>query len=210
MKVSGSILAIDDHKTAIKDFEKTDIDFLHLDIMDGSYTEKKVDPFIQLKRILKKTEKQLDVHLMATRPKKLIRKYLKLKPSYITIHLDIKQDLPKIISYIKDHNSKVGIAISPRTDIKKVFEYLSEIDLVLIMGVKPGKGGQIMNFATHDLVKELKKEVTEKNLSVMVAVDGGVNNQNAPILKREGVDMLIAGSYITSRSLYQEAINDLR
>ena len=208
--VSGSILSANDMKDSIASYNQTNVDFLHLDIMDGTFTEKKEDPFLKVATGLLKNKKPLDIHLMSLIPRKLVDKYSKLKPTYLTIHLESDINLGDEIRYIKGLNINAGIAIAPESLVEDVRAYLKMVSMVLLMGVVPGEGGQEMLPLTIDRIKELKKIIKEEDTRVLIAVDGGINKENAELLKKSGADILVSGSYITDNFYYQTAIDNLK
>lgn len=207
MKVSVSILnEKDNYINAIEKVEKTGADFIHLDIMDSTFTENSSFNIDNFKNIDKYTNKLLDVHLMSTNLDKLIDEYSLLKPEYITFHIEIPNTM-KYINKIKEKNIKVGLAINPNTDVKKIYPYLEYIDLVLIMSVIPGAGGQKFINNTIDKVKILNKEQTKYHY--LIEIDGGINNETIKYINTY-VNIVVAGSYITNSNNYEKQINNLR
>lgn len=206
MLVSASFLNSTDKRETIKKLNNTDIDYLHIDYMDGNFVKNKTETFFSFKKILKENKKPLDIHLMAHPTNSLIEKFALLNTSYITIHSEIK-DLDKYIELIKNYGIKVGLAIKPSTNIKKVFPYLNNIDLILIMSVKPGLAGQEFIESTYNKISILKEELENRNLTLIISVDGGINENNINELE---VDMVVSGSFITNSNNYQTKINELR
>ena len=170
MKVSVSILKEKDNiKDAFNRLEKSKTNYIHLDIMDGSFTNNKsftINDVIDLK-----TSKELDVHIMSKNLDKEINDAVKLKPSIITFHYEATKDILKYIKLIKDNNIKVGLAINPKTRVWKIRKYLKYIDLVLVMSVNPGMGGQ--DFIKSS-IRKLKK-LSKKKYNYLVSIDGGIN-----------------------------------
>ncbi len=190
MKVSVSILKEKDNiKDAINRLDNSIADYIHLDIMDGSFTQNKSFTSNDLLKI--KTKKELDVHIMSKNLDKEINDAIKLKPSFITFHYEATKDILKYIKLIKDNNIKVGLAINPNTRIYKIKKYLKYIDLVLIMSVYPGKGGQKF---INNSIKKVKKLNKKKN-NYLISIDGGINKDTIFYVK-DYVDIVVSGSYI--------------
>ncbi len=210
MKISVSFLGAENIPAFLQALNETDVNFIHVDVMDGKYVKKKTMPFKEMKHIRDYTEKRLDVHLMVESPKEYIDDYASLNTEYITIHKDIKEDVLKCLKQIKSYAIKTGIALNKEDSIQEIVPYLPYLDLILVMGVTPGKSGQEFLKETTSKLKELqalKKEYP--NLSFIISVDGGMNEETAKQVK-ENVDMLVSGSYIMNSDNYQEAINRLR
>lgn len=200
MKIAGSFLKIQDDINKIKELEKC-TDQIHFDIMDGLFTENKT----KIKDI--QIKKDIDIHLMVLDIKSYVDKVLKYRPKYITFHLEATDNIIENINYIKEKNIKVGIAINPKTDIEKIYKYLDKIDLVLLMSVKPGKGGQKFIDISNKLNK-LYNYRKENNLSFIIEVDGGINNET--IKKVEKADIVVCGSYITDSINYENQVKQLK
>lgn len=200
MKIAGSFLKIKDDINKIKELEKN-TDQIHFDIMDGIFTENKTD----IEEI--KIEKDIDIHLMVKNIKSYVDKVLKYNPKYITFHLEATDNIIEDINYIKDKKIKVGIAINPETDIENIYKYLDKVDLVLLMSVPPGKGGQKFIDITDKLSK-LYNYRKENNLSFIIEVDGGINNETIKKVKK--ADVVVCGSYITDSKDYKEKVKLLK
>ena len=142
MKVSASYLSSYSIEKDIMKLNDTDVDFIHVDVMDGKFVKNKTMPFRAMKNIYKFTSKRLDVHLMVAKPKKLIKKYAQLNTEYITIHVEIEEDINELIDLIHNYGIKCGLSIKPNTPLDMLTPYLEKIDMVLFMSVEPGKGGQ--------------------------------------------------------------------
>ena len=209
MKISASFLSSKKIIPTIEELNLTDVDYIHVDFIDGKFIEGKKIPFRKLKQISKVSSKRLDVHLMTNKLKKYIKKFASLNCEYITFHVEIEKDIEKYINMIDNYGIKCGLAINPDTDIELLKPYLSMIDMVLIMSVAPGYGGQSFIPKTVNKVKELKKYLMENDLKVVINIDGGINNETIKKVK-EHVDMVVSGSYITNSDNYQEKIDSLR
>jgi ribulose-phosphate 3-epimerase len=211
VKISVSILSIKDNVIdSIKKLNKTDTDYIHLDIMDGKFVSNKTYTFGDIKKLTKYIDKKLDVHLMVKDPSKYISDYATLNVDFITIHYEIGNSLERAIEEIKNCGIKCGVSIKPETNVEQIFPLLKDIDLVLIMSVNPGMGGQEFIPSTLDKIKALKEEIDRRNLKVIIEVDGGINNENAPMCIQNGTDILVSGSYIIKDENYQNNINNLK
>lgn len=207
MKVSVSYLS---SKNIIKDLRKltvTDTDYIHVDVMDGKFVKNKTLSFSELKEIHRYTNKRLDVHLMVKKPWKYIDDYATLNTEYITFHVETK-NVSKTLDLIDSYGIKKGLSIKPETSLDELDPYLDNIDLILVMSVEPGKGGQEFIDSTIDRIKELKKKLKEHKSNALISVDGGINEEVAKRLK--DVDILASGSFVINSDDYQEAINKLR
>ena len=208
--ISASFLSSNNIPRTLTILNDTDVDYIHVDVMDGRYVKSKSLPFKEMRYIYKFTDKRLDIHLMVSKPSKYIDKYASLNSSYITIHLDTMEDVLKNLELIKSYGIKTGLAINPNNKIEEIIPYLENIDLILVMGVVPGYGGQVFIEETIDKLKELqvlKKEYP--NYHFKISVDGGVNQSVANKIKNL-TDILVSGSYITNSDNYQKQIDSLR
>lgn len=209
MKISTSILSIKENiKYNINKLNDLDIDYIHLDIMDGKFVLNKTESFEDICKNISELKKPLDVHLMVKDVKRYIDKYALLKPEYITFHLEATKDPKEIINYIKSKNIKVGISIKPNTDIEDLGFYLNDVDLILVMSVEPGKGGQTFIDDMEEKIDELRLLKNAYEYNYIIEVDGGINNKT--IYKCLNADMIVVGSYITDSTNYEERIKILR
>ncbi len=200
--VAISILNIKDDNDKIKQIDNLHPAFLHLDIMDGKFVSNKVD-LLSLPKINSKT----DIHLMVNDVKKYIDIYKQYQPDYITFHLEAVNDINEMINYIKNLKIKVGISIKPHTPVDALLPYLDKIDLVLVMSVEPGAGGQAFIDSSTDKIRELSRLRELNNYNYVIEVDGGVNFKTKN--KCNEADILVVGSYITMSSNYQETYNNM-
>ncbi len=205
MQVSASFLSIrENRKENIFRLVESGADYLHVDIMDGEFVENKTD-FEELKRVLPLSA-SFDVHLMVKDTQKYIEEYTSLHPEYITIHIETEGVL-KSIDLIKEKNIKVGLSIKPDTPISKIIPYLPFIDLVLVMSVEPGKGGQKFIYKVTNKINELKRIREIQGYHYMIEVDGGIDDVTA--IECKSADILVAGSFITERMDYKKQIEKL-
>ena len=208
--ISVSFLTSKDIPKTLKKLNDTDAEFIHLDVIDGKYVNNKTLPFSEVKHIYEFTDKRLDVHLMVESPSKYIKNYASLNTEYISIHLDTKEDLLANLKLIKSYGIKAGIAINPDEEVSLLIPYLPYIDLILVMGVNPGMGGQKFISKTIDKLKELKVLRKEyPNFKFKVSVDGGVNDVVASKVINY-TDIIVSGSYVLNSNDYQKQINSLR
>ena len=209
MKISASFLSITDNvKENIEILDKTDIDYLHQDIMDSIFVDNKTYSIDEIKFLLENTTKPKDVHLMVSDVKKYIDDFKTIDPEFITFHYEAVDDPPKIIDYVKKEGIKVGISIKPKTQIKEIIPYLPFIDLVLIMSVVPGRGGQKFIKNVISKVEKLNNLKKEYGYKFVVEIDGGINDQT--ILYCQGVDIVVVGSFITNSDNYKRQVEKLR
>ena len=207
-KLAASFLGSKNAGSVLKKLNVTDIDFIHVDIMDGKYVKGKTMPFSELSTITYYTKKRLDVHLMVMKPLKWIDNLATLNVDSITVHLDIKDDLEKVIERCHLYGIKVGLAVNPDQEIESVYNLLDKFDKILIMSVIPGKSGQ--EFIPESILKlnALKEEVVKRKLKTIISIDGGVNFLNIKDLKN--ADIIISGSTILKSDDYQDTITKLR
>ena len=212
MKVTVSFLkSNDDLETTIKKIEETSADYIHVDIMDGIFVENKNFEVSDIKKMFKNTTKKLDVHMMMCSPNKYVREFAKIPNiEYLTLHYEAHRRPIDVINMIRHTNMKVGIAINPETKVSHIVPMLNHIDEVLVMSVKPGKGGQ--KFMEDVLYKvETLKELREaNNYHYIISIDGGINGDTVKMAKDAGVDMVISGSYVCKSEDYNERIKILR
>ena len=183
---------------------ETSADFLHVDIMDGIFTENKNYDYEDIKLFLKNNHKPLDIHLMCESPLEYIENFIKLNPHSISFHIETVKNPLKLIELLHENNIKCGLAINPETDIKKILPYLNIIDIVLVMSVHPGKGGQKFIPEVVDKINELSK--LKNNFAI--EIDGGVNNETIKLL--ENADIVVSGSYVCCSDDFEERIRKLK
>ncbi len=206
VKIAGSFLKIQDDFDKIKQLSEV-CDLIHYDVMDGVFTKKATLPISKMQKVTCQFKKPFDMHLMVKDLKEYIDKAVSLNPSYITFHVEAALDVLKVIDYIHSFGIKAGIALDLKTDVSAVLPYLKFTDLVLVMSVKAGAGGQVF----HDVdekINALLKYRKENNLSYLIEVDGGINDTT--IQKVKDADIIVAGSFITNYDNFSGQVYKLK
>lgn len=205
IKISTSILSSNNRIESIQKLNNTNTDYIHIDTMDGIFvpnTQMNIDEIIELEKY---SQKKLDIHLMVDNPETYITNLINKNIEYITIHIEINKDINNLINLIKSSGYKVGLSIKPNTNINTLIPYLDKIDLVLIMSVEPGFGGQ--QFIPNSLNKA--QEIRNLNPLITIEMDGGIKDTNINEIKKY-IDIAVVGSYITNNENYNQAINNLK
>lgn len=205
MRISTSFLACKDIKTCVSNLDKTDADYIHVDFIKGKFVTGKKIPFRKLKRLPDYTTKRLDVHLMTEKLDKYIPKFSMLNCEFITFHIEATKNPMKYIKMIHSYGIKCGLAINPDTSINEIEPYLGNVDLILVMGVEPGYGGQEFIPDVIEKIKEIRKRILFHKLDVLISVDGGINDKTILEINNY-IDIAVAGSFITNSNNYQDAI----
>ena len=208
MKVSASFLSSDNIPRDLAKLNETDVDYIHVDVMDGKFVPNKTMPFREMKNIYKYTDKRLDVHLMVTNPEEYIPMYAELNTEYITFHVEVDTDINKCIELIKSYSIKAGLAIKPNTKIADLIPYLPNLDMVLVMSVEPGMGGQSFIDKSEDRINEIRVLLNEYKIPCVINVDGGIDSTT--VKHCESCDIVTSGSYIVKSDNFQEKISSLR
>ncbi len=206
--ISPSILSADfmNLETEINAVKDCGTKWVHIDVMDGHFVPNISIGVPVVKSIRKKTDMFLDTHLMIENPEKYIEAFAKAGSDLITFHLEAAENPKKVIELIKSFGKKVGISIKPKTEARAVFPYLKDVDLVLVMTVEPGFGGQEFMHDCAMKIPEIRENASDE---LIIQVDGGINNLTGKICKSLGANSLVAGSYIYGSDNYQKAIDSL-
>ena len=200
--IAPSMLAADFSNLArdIAVVNQSDADWFHLDVMDGVFVPNISFGMPVIKSMAKHTTKPLDVHLMIVEPDRYIQTFADLGADVLTVHVEACTHLHRSLQSIKAKGMKAGVALNPHTPVTSLSHIIADIDLVCLMSVNPGFGGQSFIEATYEKVRELRTLIDENKASTLIEIDGGVTNQNASQLVAAGADVLVAGSYVFSAS----------
>lgn len=198
--IAPSMLAADFSNLAqdIAVVNQSDADWFHLDVMDGVFVPNISFGMPVIKSMAKHTTKPLDVHLMIVEPDRYIQTFADLGADVLTVHVEACTHLHRSLQSIKAAGMKAGVALNPHTPVASLSHIIADIDLVCLMSVNPGFGGQSFIEATYEKVRELRTLIDENKASTLIEIDGGVTDQNASQLVAAGADVLVAGSYVFS------------
>lgn len=217
MEVSTSLLSVkkEDIIQTIYNLEVAHTDYFHIDVMDGRFVEDDTSETMRIycEYLNQVTNVPIDVHLMVTNIKEYVDSYSIFNPNIITFHYEACKDdteVDKYIEQIKGRECKVGLAIKPNTDIEKIAKFLPKINLLLIMSVEPGKGGQKFIDRTVQKIKKAKTKIDELGLDTEIEADGGINLENSKEVKEAGATMLVSGTGIISSKDYSYTIKKLK
>lgn len=212
MEVAPSILSADFGKLneEIKAICDGGCDLIHVDVMDGHFVPNMTIGPVVVSSVAKVATKPLDVHLMVENNTFFVNLFAPLKPGYITFHIEEEKHPHRLIQHIRSLGIKPGIVLNPHTRPEAIEYLLEDIDMVLLMSVNPGFGGQKFIPSVIEKAKVLKQLINKRNPACKIEVDGGVNNENVKLLKEAGVDVVVAGSYVFGNESYADAIESLK
>ncbi len=210
--VSASVLSADmlSLKEEIKRMEKSGIEMLHFDVMDGVFVNNITYGLPILEQVRKTTDLILDVHLMITDPLRYVRRFAECGADYISFHIESESDTAETIRAIREAGAKTALAIKPATPAETVFEYLDQLDMVLVMTVEPGFGGQSFIPETVEKVRIIREKISSMGLDIRVEVDGGINDITSECVINAGADTLVSGSYLFKAENMAEAAGKIR
>ena len=212
IKIAPSILSADFAKLGeeIQNIEKAGADYIHIDVMDGSFVPNITIGNEVVKSLRQKTQLPFDVHLMINNPDNHIKAFAEAGADIITIHAEASIHLDRSLALIKSFNKKVGVSLVPSTHENSLDYILEKLDLILVMTVNPGFGGQ--KFLTSQLkkIENIRNKIEKSGKKIELEVDGGINDHTAKIAVEAGADVLVSGSYIFGSGNYQQAIQNLK
>lgn len=210
--IAPSVLAADfgNLQRDLEMINNSEADWFHIDIMDGVFVPNISYGMPVLETIQKHAKKTIDVHLMIIDPDRYIKTFASLGANVLSVHYEACNHLHRTLQAIKAEGMKAGVAINPHTSVTLLEDLINDIDVVCVMSVNPGFGGQSFIESTYKKVKQLKEIITRNNASTLIEVDGGVTNKNAKQLAEAGADVLVAGSYVFKAENQIETIADLK
>ncbi|MFD2998951.1 ribulose-phosphate 3-epimerase [Pontibacter toksunensis] len=210
--IAPSVLASDfaNLQLEVEMLNKSQADWLHIDIMDGRFVPNLSFGFPVMEGIKRYAQKPMDVHLMIVEPEQYIEQFRAAGADTITVHYEACTHLHRTLQQIKATGAKAGIALNPHTPVALLEDVISDADMVLLMSVNPGFGGQKFIENTYRKIEALKNLIIARNSKALIEIDGGVNQHNAPLLLEKGADVLVAGSFVFSSADPLQTIADLK
>jgi len=185
-------------------------DFVHVDVMDGHFVPNLTIGPVVVKAVAKAASKPLDIHLMVENNTFFVDLFAPFKPEFISFHIEEEKHPHRLIQKIKSYGIRASIVLNPHTPLQMLDYILEDLDMVLLMSVNPGFGGQKFIPSVIEKAAKLKDMISKKNLKTLIEVDGGVNDKNVKDLAKAGVDIVVAGNYIFSQESYKDAISSLK
>ena len=212
MYVAPSILSADFGNLAaeIRAICEAGCDLVHVDVMDGHFVPNLTIGPVVVSAVAKAATRPLDIHLMVENNSFFADLFLPLKPKFLTFHIEEEKHPMRLIDHIRKNGVGPGIVLNPHTPVSAIEHIIDEVDMVLLMSVNPGFGGQKFMPVVLEKTRALRELIERKNAKCLIEVDGGVNGLNAPDLEEAGADVLVAGSYIFSSNSYEQAIRAIK
>ncbi|MGC9353200.1 MAG: ribulose-phosphate 3-epimerase [Mariniphaga sp.] len=211
-KIAPSILAADFNNLGkeIQMINESEAEFIHCDVMDGVFVPNISFGIPIVEHVKKIAERPLDVHLMIVNPEKYIEAFANAGASWLTVHFETCPHLHRTVNHIRENGMNASVCLNPHTPVSVLEDIITELDMVLLMSVNPGFGGQKFIHHTYKKVRQLKKLILESNANCLIEVDGGVNYETAKKLVEAGADVLVAGSFVFGSENPKEVIRNLR
>ena len=212
IKISPSVLACDFTRLGeeVADIERAGADMVHLDVMDGRFVTNISFGLPVIEALRKKSQMVFDVHLMIVEPELYAKRFIDAGADIVTFHYEASKDPAALLDLIRENGAMAAISIKPGTPAEDIFPYLEKCDMVLVMTVEPGYGGQALIPETLDKVRAIRDEITKRGLDVYIQVDGGITPDNASMAISAGANILVAGSSVFKAKDRKEAIDNLR
>ena len=212
IKVSPSVLACDLSRLLdeVKSIESAGADMVHLDVMDGMFVTNISFGLPVIASLRKNTDIFFDVHLMIDRPERYVKRFIEAGADLVTFHVEASECPLETLKEIRALGKKAGLSVKPNTPVESIYPLLDECDLVLVMTVEPGYGGQAFIPETLDKIRALRAEIEQRGLDIDIQVDGGINAETAKLVKDAGANNLVAGSYVFKEKDRKAAIDSLR
>lgn len=209
--LSPSLLSVDFSKIGetLKILEECNVKYIHLDVMDGIFVPNISFGQPLIKSIRKNTTMVFDTHLMITSPERYIESFVSAGSDIITIHLESTFNVKETLIKIREFGAKAGLSIKPNTSPEAVIPYLDYCDMILVMTVEPGFGGQKLIPKTIDSIRKIKEIVSSRNLNIDIQADGGIDSTNVELVKSAGANVIVAGSSVLGKTNIPEAVRNL-